>query len=254
MDDKVTKDADAIVHEAKGLLKDPSRRRLLGNVLSLGGLSLATGVTLNHFGSVDEMLARISKFNDGAQGLLFHEGSRAPNYDVSRAVENFRFNAYYAEELTPQVEADSFRLSLSGKIADKRPWALNDLKALPYTDQVTRLICVEGWSMIGHWGGVTLGDFLKRIGADLTCKYVGFRCADDYYTSIDMPTALHAQTLLVHTWRGGPLPAKYGFPLRLRMPTKLGFKNAKHISEIFVTNIHPGGYWEDKGYNWFSGS
>ena len=87
-------------------------------------------------------------------------------------------------------------------------------------------------------------------GADLTARYVGFRCADKYYSSIDMPSALHPQTLLALDFAD----AKYGYPLRLRLPTKLGFKNPKFIGEIFVTNDYPGGYWEDKGYNWFSGS
>ena len=97
-------------------------------------------------------------------------------------------------------------------------------------------------------------DFLKRIGADTTAKYIGFKCADDYYTSIDMPTALHPQTLLTLTYDGEKLPPKYGFPMKLRMPTKLGYKNPKHIMAMYVTNTYPGGYWEDQGYNWFGGS
>ncbi|MBV8627088.1 MAG: molybdopterin-dependent oxidoreductase, partial [Paraburkholderia sp.] len=74
-----------------------------------------------------------------------------------------------------------------------------------------------------------------------------------YYTSLDMATALHPQTLLALDFGSEPLPAKYGYPLKLRVPTKLGFKNPKHIAAIFVTNANPGGYWEDQGYNWFSG-
>ena len=67
------------------------------------------------------------------------------------------------------------------------------------------------------------------MGADLSAKYVGFKCADDYYTSIDMATALHPQTVLALTYDGQVLPAKYGYPVKLRMPTKLGYKNPKHI-------------------------
>ena len=92
------------------------------------------------------------------------------------------------------------------------------------------------------------------MDADLTSRYVGFKCADDYYTSIDMATALHPQTILALTYADRELPAKYGFPMKLRIPIKLGFKNPKHITAIFVTNVYPGGYWEDQGYNWFSGS
>jgi DMSO/TMAO reductase YedYZ molybdopterin-dependent catalytic subunit len=69
-----------------------------------------------------------------------------------------------------------------------------------------------------------------------------------------MTTALHRQTLLALTFRDAPLPPAYGFPVKLRVPTKLGFKNPKHIVAIEVTNVYPGGFWEDYGYNWFSGS
>ena len=153
-----------------------------------------------------------------------------------------------------QVEEESFRLEVTGMVADKRRWRLEELRAMAQIDQVTRHICVEGWSAIGKWGGVPFSTFLKRVGADLTAKYVGFKCADDYYTSIDMPTALHPQTILALTYDGKTLPPEYGFPMKLRMPTKLGYKNPKHIQAIFVTNTYPGGYWEDQGYNWFGGS
>ncbi|HEU0186441.1 MAG TPA: molybdopterin-dependent oxidoreductase, partial [Gallionellaceae bacterium] len=152
------------------------------------------------------------------------------------------------------VDADDYRLEVSGLVADKHAWTLPELYQLPQSSQVTRLICVEGWSAIGKWGGVTFSTFLKRIGADLNAKYVGFECEDDYYSSIDMATALHAQTLLTLTYDGKILPPEYGYPMRLRMPTKLGYKNPKHIRAIFVTNDYPGGYWEDQGYNWFGGS
>ncbi len=254
MDNDIKKDQEAILHEANGLLKDPARRRLFGNVLTLGGLSLATGIALNHYGSVKEILKAVSRFNDGAQGLIFHESSRAPVYTEADITNPFPFNAFYPKSKAPVVDGDTFKLQLSGKIADRRPWTLPQLHALPQTSQITRHICVEGWSAIGKWGGVRFSDFLQRIGADTTCKYVGFKCADGYYTSIDMPTALHSQTLLTLTFRDHVLPAYYGFPMKLRMPTKLGYKNPKNILEIFVTNVYPGGYWEDQGYNWFGGS
>jgi len=95
---------------------------------------------------------------------------------------------------------------------------------------------------------------LRRIGADTRAHYVGFKCADRYYSSLDMATALHPQTILALDYGAGPLPDAYGFPVKLRVPTKLGFKNPKHIVAMFVTNEYPGGYWEDQGYNWFSGS
>ena len=90
-------------------------------------------------------------------------------------------------------------------------------------------------------------------GADLTAKYVSFRCADDYYGSIDMPSALHPQTLLATKYAGERIADPFGYPLRLRTAVKLGFKNPKWITAIEVTNTYRGGYWEDRGFNWFSG-
>jgi DMSO/TMAO reductase YedYZ molybdopterin-dependent catalytic subunit len=101
---------------------------------------------------------------------------------------------------------------------------------------------------------VRFSEFLRLIDADTSARYVGFKCADKYHSSIDMATALHPQTILAFTFRDQVLPTKYGFPMKLRVPTKLGFKNPKHIMAMYVTNDYPGGFWEDQGYNWFSGS
>jgi len=230
------------------------RRLFLKQSLSLGALSLLSGCALDDSESVQRILSAMSRWNDSVQDWLFDPRRLAPEFPESRITRPFPFNAYYTEDEVIDVEGPSYRLQLGGLIRDKKPWALPELYALPQVSQVTRHICVEGWSAIGKWSGVRFSEFLQRIGADLTAKYVGFRCADDYSTSIDMPTALHPQTQLTFRFADQILPAKYGFPMKLRIPTKLGFKNPKHITEIFVTNSYPGGYWEDKGYNWFSGS
>ena len=233
---------------------DAPRRRLFGKqALSLGALSMLSGCSLTDGNSVDGMLMAMSRFNDRAQAMLFDPHQLAPTYPESMITTPFPFNAFYGENEVPKI-ADDYRLKVSGLVANAGTWSLSELNALPQTSQVTRHICVEGWSAIGKWGGIVFSDFLRRVGADATAKYVGFRCADNYFTSIDMPTALHAQTLLTLTYADQVLPAKYGYPMKLRMPTKLGYKNPKHIIEIFVSNTNPGGYWEDQGYNWFGGS
>src|SRR5215471_17576534 len=135
-----------------------------------------------------------------------------------------------------------------------QPMTLDELYKLPEVTQITRHICVEGWSAIGKWSGAPLRGFLERIGADLTAKYVYFICAEGYSNTIDMPTALHPQTQMTFKFDGEILPRKYGFPIKIRMPTKLGFKNPKHVVAMAVLNEDRGGYWEDRGYNWFSGS
>jgi DMSO/TMAO reductase YedYZ molybdopterin-dependent catalytic subunit len=114
---------------------------------------------------------------------------------------------------------------------------------------------VEGWSMIGKWGGVPLRAFLEKVGADLGAKYVDFHCDDpiSYSTSIDMASALHPQTILCLTYAGKPIEPKFGAPMRVKIPVKLGFKQPKYVTEIRVTNAYPAGYWENYGYNWFAG-
>ncbi|HLO64898.1 MAG TPA: molybdopterin-dependent oxidoreductase [Azonexus sp.] len=235
-------------------LDQPMRRAFLQRTLSLGGLSLLSGCGIVEESDVENALMKVSRFNDKAQAFLFDPNRLAPTYPDSMITRPFPFNAYYGEDEIREVEEEGYRLEVTGLVADKHAWTLAELRAMPQADQVTRHICVEGWSAIGKWGGVPFASFLRRVGADLSAKYVGFKCADDYYTSIDMPTALHPQTLLTLTYDGQPLPPRYGFPMKLRMPTKLGYKNPKHIQAIFVTNNYPGGYWEDQGYNWFGGS
>ncbi|MFA5172450.1 MAG: molybdopterin-dependent oxidoreductase [Sulfuriferula sp.] len=249
-----TLDEQAIVKTALQAMPQPSRRLFLQRGLSLGGLSLLTGCTLADEDSVERALMRVSTFNDKVQAWLFNPNKLAPTYPDSMITRPFPFNAFYGVEDIPKINGDSFQLEVGGLVANKRPWSLAQLHALPQVSQVTRHICVEGWSAIGKWGGVPFATFLQHIGADLTAKYVGFKCADDYYTSIDMPSALQAQTQLSLTYDGQILPPEYGYPMKLRIATKLGYKNPKHIQAIYVTNVNPGGYWEDQGYNWFGGS
>src|SRR5262245_10267585 len=235
-------------------VKRRERRLFLKQSLSLGALSLLTGCALDDSETVQNVLMRISGWNDDAQAWLFDPNRLAPEFPESRITAPFPFNAYYSEDEVRAVDATDYKLEVTGMVRNKKTWRLPELYALPQVSQVQRHICVEGWSAIGKWSGPRFSDFLKLVGADLTAKYVGFRCADDYYTSIDMATALHPQTIMAFKYADQVIPPKYGFPWKLRIPTKLGFKNPKHVVALFVTNDNPGGYWEDKGYNWYSGS
>jgi DMSO/TMAO reductase YedYZ molybdopterin-dependent catalytic subunit len=235
-------------------LENLERRLFLKQSLSIGALSLLAGCELTGDEHVQQVLEGMSRWNDRAQGWLFDPKKLAPEYPESMITRPFPFNGYYPESEVRVIDETDYKLELGGMIKETKPWRLPQLYALPQVSQVTRHICVEGWSAIGKWSGVRFSEFLQRVGADLTAKYVGFNCGDDYYSSIDMATALHPQTLLTFRFADQILPPKYGFPMKLRIPTKLGFKNPKHITEIFVANDNPGGYWEDKGYNWFSGN
>jgi DMSO/TMAO reductase YedYZ molybdopterin-dependent catalytic subunit len=240
--------------EPTPLVGEIERRLFLRQTLSLGALTLLTGCDITDQDGMQKMLRAMSRWNDKAQALLFSRHTLAPTFAESDVVHDFRYNAFFPVAEAPQLSPSDYRLELSGLIANKRPWTVEQISALPQDSQITRHVCVEGWSMIGKWSGPRFGEFLHRVGADVTAKYVGFQCADGYTGSIDMASALHPQTIMAVKFADETLPAKFGYPFKVRIPTKLGYKNPKWVTTIFVTNRYPGGFWEERGYNWFGGS
>jgi DMSO/TMAO reductase YedYZ molybdopterin-dependent catalytic subunit len=247
-------DPKLLIKDAAKLLPDPSRRLFLRGATSLGAVAFLTGCDIVDEDTAANALMAISRFNDRVQALIFNPDKLAPTYPESAITRPFPFNAYYFEDEAPEVDGDTYMLEVGGLVDNKKSWTLEELYALPQEKQITRHICVEGWSAIGSWTGTPLRDFLKRVGADLSAKYVWFQCAEGYSNTIDMPTALHPQTQMTFKFDNEILPRKYGFPMKIRIPTKLGFKNPKYVMAMYVTNKDLGGYWEDRGYNWFSGN
>jgi DMSO/TMAO reductase YedYZ molybdopterin-dependent catalytic subunit len=247
-------DARLLIKDAAGLLPDPARRAFLRGGAGLGALALLSGCDIIDGSSAERALIQVSHFNDRVQAWLFRRDKLAPTYSDAEVTRPFPFNGYYPEDDAPEVDGEDYKFLVGGLVENKKSWTLNELYALPQETQITRLVCVEGWSAIGKWTGTPLREFLHRVGADLRAKYVWFRCAEGYSTSIDMATALHPQTQMTFQFDGQTLARKYGFPMRVRIPTKLGFKNPKYVMEMAVTDKYLGGYWEDQGYNWFSGN
>jgi DMSO/TMAO reductase YedYZ molybdopterin-dependent catalytic subunit len=246
-------DPKLLIKDAARLMPDPARRAFLRGAASVGALTFLTGCDIIDSNAAEGVLRKISKFNDRAQAWLFDPNKLAPTYPESAITRPFPFNGYYPEDEAPEVDGATYKLEVGGLIDNKEPWTLERLYALPQVSQITRHVCVEGWSAIGSWQGVRLSEFLKRLGADTRAKYVWFQCAEGYSNTIDMATALHPQTQLTLRFDNEILPRKYGYPMKCRMPTKLGFKNPKYVIAMHVTNKNLGGYWEDQGYNWFSG-
>jgi DMSO/TMAO reductase YedYZ molybdopterin-dependent catalytic subunit len=246
-------DARLLLKDAGKLMPDLLRRNFLRGAASLGALTFLTGCDIIDSDAAEGVLRKISAFNDGAQAVLFSRTKLAPTFPESAITKPFPFNAYYDEDEAPKVEAATYKLEVSGLVENKKPWTLDELYALPQVSQITRHVCVEGWSAIGSWQGAQFSEFLKRIGADARAKYIWFKCAEGYTNTIDMPTAMHPQTQMTFKFANQVLPRAYGFPMKIRMPTKLGFKNPKYVVAMEVTNTDHGGYWENQGYNWFSG-
>jgi len=173
------------------------------------------------------------------------------------------------------IDTDAYRAHVAADFAD---WILNVrglveqplavtmevIRGLPQRTQITRHDCVEGWSAIGQWTGPQLSTILELARLKPEARYVVFRCADDfsgspYYESCDLDDAMHPQTIIAHQLNGEPLPVKNGAPLRMRIERQLGYKHAKYLTAIeAVASLDgieggKGGYWEDRGYQWYAG-
>jgi DMSO/TMAO reductase YedYZ molybdopterin-dependent catalytic subunit len=217
--------------------------------------------------------------SSGAGGLLFADRVREPvveagvrfsdwisarQFGTDRLAETFTdaqlapfedFPYNYYDVLDPEVDLESWTLTVEGDVARPGEYTLEQIKSLPHVSQNTRHICIEGWDVVGNFGGVRISDFLELIGARSAARFIEVECADDYYTSIDMNAARHPQSLLCYEMYGKPLDAGHGAPLRLQMPTKLGYKQPKYLVGLRVSNVLGArrGYWEDRGYSWYGG-
>ena len=249
-------DKQLLVRDATKLMPDFTRRRFIAGGASLGALTLLTGCDVTDSFSAESMLTQMSKFNDAVQAKLFNPNTLSPTFPESAITRPFPFNAYYALADAPTIDGKDWKLEVRGLVENKKSWTLDELYQLPQEKQITRHICVEGWSAIGSWTGVRLSHFLQLIGADTKAKYCWFQCADSdgYNSPLDMATALHPQTQMTFKFDNEILPRAYGYPMKIRVPTKLGFKNPKYVVSMEVTNDYKGGFWEDQGYNSFSGS
>ena len=193
-------------------------------------------------------------FSDWASAKLFRSGHLAPTFANSELTpfSKFPINDYDVDD--PGVDFENWTLTVTGAVQKPGEYTLPQIQALPKITQNTRHVCVEGWDVIGRFGGVRLSDFLKFIGADPTARYVMVECADDYYESLDMATANHPQTLLCYEMYDQPLTREHGAPLRLTIPTKIGYKQAKYLTDLKVSHVlEKVGYWEDQGYSEFYG-
>ncbi len=201
------------------------------------------------------LLAKGVGLNDWASNKLFRKHHLVQTYADSEVVpfERFPYNGY--DVLDPEVELENWTLTVEGLVQRPGEYTLDQIRRLPKVVQNTRHVCVEGWDAIGNFGGARISDFLNLVGAEPSARFLEVTCVDDDYESVDLATCLQPQSLLCYEMYGQPLDRGHGAPLRLQLPTKLGYKQAKYLDTLRVTNVLSGkrGYWEDQGYSWYAG-
>lgn len=210
----------------------------------------------------------------GVQRALLSADDLAPEYSEADLSPVFRANGSTSPD-SPEYKrlaANGFadwRLEVGGLVERPASFSLAELRAMPARTQITRHDCVEGWSCIGKWTGVPLGTLLAQVKLGAAARYIVFSCADtleqpldgtrQYYESIDLADAFHPQTILAYDMNGAVLPVPHGAPLRLRLERQLGYKMAKYIMRIDAVESlsgygrGKGGFWEDRGYEWYAG-
>ena len=160
---------------------------------------------------------------------------------------------------------ETWRLTVDGLVRNKLSLSLDEIRALPSRTQITQHSCDEGWTAIGQWTGVPLAHLLQMAELQAEARFIVFHCLDQmtdgefYYESIDLFDAFHPQTILAYGMNGGGLPVRHGAPLRLRAERQIGYKNAKFVTRVEAVDrlAHlgggKGGYWPDRGYQWYAG-
>ena len=223
------------------------------DILKLSPVVLLAGCDVAPEGSTETFLRSVQHFNDWVQTKVFDPSMLAKEYADSELTPEDGFRVNGKDDEDPEIDLENWSLSIEGLVNKPGMFSLEQITSMPKRVMNTRHCCVEGWSMIPKWGGTPMKNLLNLAGADPEAKYIKVECEDDYYTSYDMPSAMHEQTLLCYEAYNKPLTVSHGAPLRIVMPVKLGYKSAKWINKLIVTNEKPGGYWEDEGYDWFAG-
>ena len=249
------------------------RAFLKGAAAGVGTLAMGGCDQLSSSTNVKWALGSAENLNFYTQRLLLAPGQLAREYNPADIAPRFKANgstdpqdgAYLAYAANGFAD---WRLKIGGLVERPTDYSLAELRAFPSRTQITRHDCVEGWSAIGKWTGVPLANVLMRVGLKPQARFLVFSCSDTlggslsgakYYESIDLVDAIHPQTMLAYELNGETLPVANGAPVRLRVERQLGYKMAKYVKAIdavdsFATlNGGKGGFWEDRGYEWYAG-
>ena len=230
-----------------------TRRRFLSAGLRGAGLVALGGIACDSSRPHAGFLGLMEQMNERFQAALFDPSRLAPELGKDEETDLADFPKYKISREFPVAPA-GWRLEVNGLVARPLTLSLDDLERLPRTSTRVRHHCVEGWSAVASWHGVRLSELARVAGMDPRARYVEFRSFDaDYWSSWDLASALHPQTILAYGMNGARLPLEHGAPLRLYAAVKLGYKMVKYLTEVSFLPARTGGYWEDRGYEWFAG-
>ena len=232
---------------------DPGRHTTRRELLKLSPL-LALGAFAVP-GWRDSLLEAGLGLSDAVSSTTFRGTALAPEFGAAEVVPPDRFPYNYFNVVEPEIDFANWTLAVSGAVTRPGSYTLDQIRQLPKVVQNTRHVCVEGWDAIGRFGGARISDFLALAGADPAARFITVTCADRYYESLDIETARQSQSLLCYEMYDQPLDRGHGAPLRLQLPTKLGYKQAKYLMTLDISHVLPvqRGYWVDQGYSWYGG-
>jgi DMSO/TMAO reductase YedYZ molybdopterin-dependent catalytic subunit len=195
----------------------------------------------------------MGSWNEKVEGAIFSPTRLAPELPASATTPVNAFPNYFISNEMP-IPPENWMLKVGG-LVEKAAWfSLDDLKRMTRTEFRVRHHCVEGWSAVAQWSGVRVSELARIVGVDPRARYVDFRSFDaGYWSSWDMGSAMHPQTILAYGMNGDDLEPEHGAPLRLYSAVKLGYKMVKYVNEVNFLPDPTGGYWENQGYEWFAG-
>ena len=230
-----------------------SRRRFLAGGLRAAGLAGLGALACDSDRPRAGFLGAMERVNERFQRALFDPGRLAPELGEDALTPAGAFPQYKIGDTFP-TPPGGWALAVGGLVRRPVTLSLDALVRLPRTRVRVRHHCVEGWSAVAGWDGVRLSEVARLVEPDPRARYVEFRSFEPgYYSSWDLESALHPQTILAYGMNGVPLAREYGAPLRLYSAVKLGYKMVKYLAEVSFLPVRTGGYWEDRGYEWFAG-
>ncbi|WP_440952317.1 molybdopterin-dependent oxidoreductase [Methanococcoides sp. FTZ1] len=150
---------------------------------------------------------------------------------------------------TPQINTNTYFLTIDGMVDDPQYLTYEQVTSYPDVSKVVMLDCVEGWSYVAKWTGIPVKTLLDEAGVQDGATTVIFHSADGYSTALELDYLVENNIILGYRLNDVTLPKDHGYPFQLVAEGKYGYKWAKWVTGIEVTDELYEGYWESRGYN-----